>query len=1730
MTSPEEYGVEPVALVGLSCRVPGARDAQQFWANLVSGTESVRFYRREEQLKMGVPVEMVDDPAFVPAAAVLDGIEYFDAAFFGMTGREADLADPQHRLFLELAHSALEDAGCDPARYPGAIGVYTGTGANDYLWRNVKRNPRVAGAAGGLSVSIGNNPDYISTFTSYKLNLRGPSFTLHTACSTSLVAIHLACEAIRNGECDMALAGGVCIELPHGAGYVYYDGGITSPDGHCRPFDARAAGTLWGSGGGIVVLKRLADALADGDNIRAVVLGNAVNNDGSAKVGFSAPSAEGQADVVAQALGLAGIAPRSVSYVEAHGTATALGDPIEVSALGRAYGAGTTETGWCGIGSVKSNFGHLSQAAGVVGVIKTVLAMEHGLLPASLNYESPNPAIDFGPFYVNATLSTWDSPHGPRRAGISSFGIGGTNAHVILQEAPARPAPVPGRPLHLLRLSARTPAALEDATDRLAAHLTSHPGLALADVAYTLRDGRAHHPHRTVVVASDPAEAATALRDKRRRHTGTAAPVPPGVAFLFSGQGAQYAGMGARLAAAEPVFAAAVDECGGLPDLTDELLRETRHTQPALFTIGYALARLWESYGVLPTAMIGHSIGEYVAATLAGVFTLPDAVRLVSARGRLMQGLPPGSMLAVQAAEASVAAGLPDGLAIATVNGPGTCVVAGPTGLVEAYAESLRERRIGCRMLRTSHAFHSPMMEPILAEFTALVASVPRSAPTRPFLSNRTGTWITDAEAVDPAYWAGHLRGTVRFGDCVSTLLSLGEWAMVECGPGRQLVGLARMQTGSGLAPLPSLPGPGERATDLDVLYGTAGRLWAAGVPLDGFGGAARRVSLPTYPFERSYHWVEAEVVPDAPVAPAPIGALPVERWGHVPVWQQRPPAAIGASRPGCLLFGPADEGLAGVLRAGGTSVVEVVPGAGFAAVAPDRYTVRPAEREDYAGLLAALGDRVPQWTVHAWCLDPAADADRGFFSLLAYGQALAATELTGLHVDVVTESTMDVLGGETTKPSHATVRGVVTTLPLELPSTLTMRHLDVAPDTRPAVLVAALADEGATAVRRGRAWSLDYAPVELPPTTQGLRAGGTYLVTGGYGGIGATIAEDLARVAGARLVLVGRHPRPEAVRRIEAAGGTVLALTADVSDIEDLRRVRDEIVERFGRLDGIVHAAGLPGGGLAEARTRAAVEEVFAAKIAGTEALAATFTDLDFVALCSSVSGLYGDFGQLDYCAASAFLDSYAHSGRFGAARVFSIDWGGWLDVGMVAEVARPDALTAAADATGLTGSATDIAAAPLDHPILTTATGALLDPARHWVLGEHRIAGVPVLPGTGHLEIARAALAASRPAPAANAVIELREVTFLKPLSVPDGTRTELRVALAGEDFTILGGGEAHVRGSGGWVAPEPVETPDLHAIRTRLGPPQDIEPGYYRSRSGLLGFGPRWANLREVYSGDGEALARFEVPDEYAGELDRWVLHPALLDEATSFATGEGGSYLPIGYGRLTVYRPLPRVLWSYARVSGGDEMQTADLVLLDDEGRILVGITDFMLRRVDRAAVAQSMTVAPAPAGDIGIRPADGAEVFRRLLGLDLGPQVVVTARTLAAQRARARGVTADTFAGEPRGAGTPRILDADYVAPRSELESVLAAVWGEVLGVAEVGRDDDFFELGGNSLVAVQLIAQIRAAVQVKLPMRSVFETSTVAGMAELVERARAEEPAEPPETPKTTIPRLARPE
>jgi acyl transferase domain-containing protein/acyl carrier protein len=1080
----EEIDFTGIAIIGMAGRFPKAKDIETFWHNLKNGIESISIFSSEE-MEENIDPTIVKNPQFVKAGYVLEDVDLFDAQFFRMTPKEAEIIDPQQRIFLECAWEALENSGYTPENYQGAIGVYAGSGINTYSLLNLASQWKLGKPSEFVEVLIGNDKDYLATRVSYKLNLNGPSICVQTACSTSLVAVNLACQSLLDYQCDMALAGGVSIKVPQKLGYLYQEGGAVSPDGHCRAFDAKAQGTVGGNGLGIVVLKRLEDALADGDRIHAVIKGFAINNDGSAKVGYTAPSVDGQAKAIAEALSVAGVEPETISYIEAHGTGTPLGDPIEIAALSKIFPTNPNKKPYCAIGSVKTNIGHLDAAAGIAGLIKTVLSLKHKLLPPTLHFEKPNPQIDFAnsPFYVNTSLSEWKANGTPRRAGISSFGFGGTNTHIVLEEAPiehnSSGAEVQGRKYQLLLLSAKTPTALDTATANLAAHFKQHPDINLADAAYTLQVGRSVFNYRRMLVCQNVEDAVNALSNLNLQQSyHSQKPSERPIVFMFPGQGAQYVNMARELYETEPTFREEVECCCQLlqPHLNLDLrqvlypdesnmdkatqqLKQTAIAQPALFVIEYALAKLWMSWGVQPQAAIGHSIGEYVAACLAGVFCLEDALTLVAARGKLMQQLPPGSMLSVSLSAAEVQPFLKEGISLAAINAPSRCVVSGTVEAIAQLEDELAAKSLELSRLHTSHAFHSSVMDSILDPFTELVKKVKLNPPEIPFLSNLTGTWISAVEATSRSYWAKHLRHTVQFSSGIQELLK-SERILLEVGPGRTLSTLAKQHQGqmTGQIVLSSLRHPKEEQSDVAFLLNTLGKLWLEGTLINWSQFYAyekrHRLPLPTYPFERQRYWIEPKKLSDAETnRSVSLSKKPdIADWFYIPSWKRSiAPKLFETGELESVILNPVaseslknrrdaegaeeeirrnnsdtngfdikhcwlmfvdecglGEKIAKFLQQEKQTVIKVMIGEEFRKVDDGVYTINPRSRQHYDRLIKELCtlSQIPQIVAHLWSIQPPqqkqseieffeSSQQLGFYSLLYLVQAFKDRNLT---------------------------------------------------------------------------------------------------------------------------------------------------------------------------------------------------------------------------------------------------------------------------------------------------------------------------------------------------------------------------------------------------------------------------------------------------------------------------------------------------------------------------------------------------------------------------------------------------------------------------------------------------------------------------------------------------------------------------------------------------------------
>lgn len=1798
-----------IAIVGLSGRFPGAQNVAEFWQNLCQGRESIRFFTPDELAAMGVPDTLRADPHFVPAAARLEDVDQFDAEFFGFAPREAELMDPQHRLFLECVWEALEDAGCDPGRGDERIGLYAGAGLNSYLLQRHTQHHLLQ----NYQALIGNDKDFLATRAAYELNLTGPCLTVQTACSTSLVAVHLAVQSLLNDECDLALAGGVSVNLLQEYGYLYHEGAIFSPDGHCRPFDAQAQGTVFGSGVGVVALKRLSQAQQDEDSIYAVIKGTAVNNDGAAKVGYTAPSVTGQAAAITAALTAAGVSADTIRYVEAHGTGTPLGDPIEVRALTQAFQPFMTQPAACALGSVKSNVGHLDAAAGITGLIKTVLALRYGLLPPTLHYHTPNPQIDFAgtPFYVNTQLLPWPADPFPRRAGVSAFGIGGTNAHVILEAAPPQPAPETEKGPHLLPLAARSETALAQLAGNLARYLQQNPTLPLGDVAYTLQTGRRPFACRRALVCEDMAEAVARLTDSSSGVTATAVGKPPPIIFMFPGQGSQYVGMGRELYEKYPVFRQQVDACAAhlfpllgmdirtllypppqvaAPQVTAPQvtaphqaeaaatqLSQTRFTQPALFTIAYALACLWRSWGVVPHAMIGHSVGEYVAACLAGVFSLEDGLKLVATRGRLMYSLPPGGMLSVALSPERAQPWLASDLALAVINERERCVIAGPLPPLLALAERLAAQNIACRLLPTSHAFHSPMMDPILQDFAAVVRSISLQSPQQPYISNVSGTWITPDQATDPDYWAQQLRQPVQFAASLAQVSGDAATLLLEVGPGNALTQLARRQVSQAVIASmrhPQTTASSDAAASSDaVLLEAAAQLWVRGVPLDWsqlHPTPPRKASLPTYPFERQRYWLETTPTAPAPAAPAPAApvAKALDDWFYLPSWK-RTLLPAGSHLPvGVWLLFAHREGdslmstLSAALRAQGSTPVMVYPGETFLAAGSHTFYLNPSEPQHYQRLLAQL-PHPPDRIVYAWAL--AAEMDSrlarlvaSFYSLVYLAQALGASDVAApVHLDILSQQ-MQSVAGETDFHSdslyQAALLGPCRVIPQEYPH-ITCRSIDLAASAFTPLLLRELGAPtsggtpplvgGSIVAHRGHdRWIPSYEPVSLPPVSSRLPAllkpGGVYLITGGLGGVGLQIAEYLAKTAQAKLLLLTRssfpppadwpavtidNPQADVIRRLQALreqGTELLVVQADVTDLTQIERALSLAQAHFGGLNGVFHAAGIAGGGLIQGLKAETAADILASKIAGTLNLAQALEGIpvDFLFLFSSLAAVTGGAGRAAYTAANAFLDAFA-SARTNRRDLLtlSVNWDTWRGVGMARyrRVANP----------------------PYIHPLLDEQVEATdtrvvyrawLHPDRHWVLSEHRILSQPSLAGTVYLEMVRAAFAHHT----AQTQLQFRDVYFLTPLVMATTEEREIRVVLTREEPGAAGyrAGyqfEVQSQGAQGWLTHAqgsvypltPTATPqrDIPSLIARC--PQEVWVRPEDLQRAQIQLGPRWNCLQTLHVGQGEVVAAISLDAAYVADLHDYLLHPALLDAATSFA-GQyvaQGSYLPLSYRQLIVKAPLPAKLFSHARFPepAGAETITVDLALLDESGCERVVVEGFSLKR---ATPDQWQTLAqhlPTPAAGMvaGMEPAAALEALHRILAHRPAPRLLVSTHDPAEL---IRHIQSQTVAPPP--ASPPTTHDRSrvktlYVPPRTEAETILSQIWQELLGIAPVGVQDNFFELGGDSVLAIQILSRARQQ-GLRFSPNQLFTHQTITALAQAAQTAnnRQLEPGE----------------
>lgn len=1296
------YNGLEIAVIGMSGQFPQSPDYRGYWKNLCEGKELITTYSDVELRARGLSEDELNDAAYVKAGAYVENKDLFDHVFFGYTPDEASFMDPQIRLFHQHCWKALEDAGYASLVEKKKIGLYAGASENND-WRLYVHGRSNEASVDAFYLNNISNPNFLCSLISYKLNLRGPSVYINTACSTSLVAINLACRGLLTKECELALAGGVSVGSSGRKGYRYQEGMIHSADGKCRAFDKEASGTVPGEGAAVLVMKRLADAIRDRDNIYAVIKSTAVNNDGQYKVGYTAPSVEGQADCIKVAHKLAGVVPGDITYIEAHGTATRLGDPIEIAALNSIFGSVAKDT--CAIGSVKSNMGHLDAAAGVAGLMKAALSLKHKKIPASLHFNKANPEIEFekGPFYVNTQLREWvHKTNGPLRAGVSSFGIGGTNAHAVLEEAPVNPQTDPEREYKLFLLSAKTENALSRYTDQLKDFLSSEESISLADAAYSLQVGRKHFLHRKAILFRDREELIRQLSE--RKHDAVASERSrPQVVFMFPGQGAQYAGMAKGLYDSEPLFRTEMDngfkiimeltgfdfreilfsEAGKQSSITD-----TKYAQPLIFIVEFALSRLLISYGISPQFMIGHSIGEYVAACISGVFGFEDALRLVVKRGQLMSSLPGGKMLSVSLSETEAGRYISDRISLAAVNSPSQLVFSGDADSIGQLEKKLGEQNIACVQLQTSHAFHSVMLDSIKEEFRAELMKIKFSKPRIAFVSNLTGDFISDEQACSPAYWVDHMRETVRFSGGLRKLLSQSRGIVfVEAGPGHALSVLLKQHIDKADRHVSVSLVRHSRDLVSDVKHFTAqiGLLWQYGIDPDWTlyyqNEKRNRVSLPTYSFEPVSFPAEVDPLAGHPVlSGANFRKKELKDWIYYPAWKR------SVSEPGIpkltggkyLFFTPGNSFcslLSSKLSEEGHDLAEVVAGEKFERISANRYAIDPLNPDDYNRLIAEIIKDDFQFTdiIYGWGMLvtnaglelslSGKDIHFGYISPVRIVQAMLDTGKLSKRFVVLTGMLHSIMGNEKTGYMQSLLLGLVNVLPLE--QRIPCFNLDVDPADTGADAMKSVkwelehnpGTDRIVAIRNALRWVMDYQVCkgEIISPAGSVTPGGVYLVTGGLGNVGFVLAEHLVKTYDARLILMGRMPAEEAERstRLQSLRKyktQVLYYSCDVSDSEKFKSAVLQAERETGSINGIVHAAGnvdLTQFELIEDIHAENVFSVFAPKTKGIENIHRLFSgrQMDFVWITSSLSNTLGGISYAAYAAANLYMDHFITS-----------------------------------------------------------------------------------------------------------------------------------------------------------------------------------------------------------------------------------------------------------------------------------------------------------------------------------------------------------------------------------------------------------------------------------------------------------------------------------------------------
>ena len=1817
-----------IAIVGMDCRLPGASNTQEYWDNLIAEKETLSTFSDEQLLSANVKPAKFNNPNYVRTRGVIDETDGFDAAFFNITPRDAELLDPQQRVFLECAWHVLEDAGVDPFNTDKQVAVFGGTGTPYYLVDAIS-NKKVKKQASGTSIITSTDKDYVTTRVSYKLNLKGPSINVQTACSTALVSVVLGVDTLLNHQADVVIAGGVSLELPECQGYMYQVGGLESPDGRCRTFDKDAAGTVFSRGCGVVALKRLEDAVADQDHIYAVVLGGATNNDGNRKVSFTAPSVPGQVEVITEALELAEVNASTISMVEAHGTSTPTGDPIEVASLTEAFRQYTQEQGYCRIGSVKTNIGHTDVASGGASLIKTCLSLKHGIIPASLNYNEPNPEIDFdnSPFYVNTKTCNLERTNGnPLRALVNSFGVGGTNACLILEEPPKFEQKQTGKKHDLLFLSAHCKPSFKAYCEDLKTHIEASPDININALAHTSRVARQAMKYKGVLSFSDTKDLLAQL-DEGIAPVRQASKTKPAFSWMFSGQGNQFVDMGRELYDENAVFKEVVDHCAKtlLPILeldirevlyptadkraeAEDLIGRTYITQPAIFIISYAIARVFESYGLKPDTLIGHSVGEYVAAAISGVMDADDALRAVAHRGRLVYDLPQGSMLAVLKSEEEMLAILPDELDIAVINSPELVVVSGQTKDIEAFGAKMKEEGVFSKHLPTSHAFHSQMMVPCLDAYRDYFKNIPLNTPNIPIISTVTGEEMTNEQATDHEYWVQHVLNPVLFSKAVQHQFAQAPTVFLECGPGQSLESAVKRQV-SNDDPHASIGTLNEGKNAVIALNYAIGKLWVEDITLD-YGACFNstgltKVPFPLLPFNRTPYRIDFSANASGDDEDKNQKITDIDQWYHVPSWQRTASVervARNQTKPTELpvqwiIFSNEQlcDSIVAKLESQGADYIVVKPAATYKE-SGNIVELCQNNKADFERLMAKIpsGEKDIR-IIHGWNFSPSNNLpltyessdehlSNSFFSLVYLEQALVANNLSdNISFTCLIDDGFNVTGSTKVKAEKSLCIGPIRALFKEHTNMITKliniedefvnwQNLDALVDK---LLIEAEIETDETIISYVDLvrWAETFEPIRFYGTegeqNNRLKENGNYFVTGGAGGIGRTLSLLIAEKVKANLIWTGRSEMPpranwqalvddensdrklverlKAIMEIEQLGSSIHYYSVDVTSLDEMEKVVKQAEEKLGDINGIVHSAGTAGGGVISLQTNEVMERVLKPKIQGTLILHKLFAEkqLDFVYLYSSITSIFGEAGRVDYTSGNAFMDAFCQAGNWPNTKLAcSVNWGEWGEIGMGADWLREkknkqlDSSLKKKDKV----LAVSTEVQPIQLSLNSSADGEEtfnvgVDAKTHWIMNEHLLAGLPTMVGTSFIEVLNkwSALKGFD-----DKALIIADAEFLAPLIIFDDKPVELllecketnanQYKFVFKSISGVAGDKDHFAGSIIFKDKSELAIDEnVDSLMQRCAPEPKTDRHFTILRGDnnqvLLEYSSRWDCMEKIFTGDDEWVSEIELPESLAQDLSEYSIHPSMLDVATSchfknFAKYQG-NFLPFSYGEIAIYGAFTPKVLCYGKLAKPFDSQDGhihfDFIIFNENGEVIMTLDNYTLTKVSGANVESKdntkaiNAIDSAVEGDEEILPDEGKQVLAQLLQQENLAQIIVYPRDLLLDFAESkisfiRKELAEAMQKleENKDVDDRPDIDTTYEQPENEIEKSITAIWSSILGINKIGANDSFNELGGNSLLAIQVVSGIGDEFEVEIKANEFVNNNTVRLLADLV--------------------------